>query len=398
MQQETILVYIPELRKNYACWYLNENQFEGSFEALAQQLPAHKQAILILGGESVYHTQAELSHLNSSQMARAAPYVLEEELSEDIIKLHFAYGEHQKISKTQVLVVDKAAFSELLQNMADLNLQFTACYVDYQLIDSESDNWCGLLDKDTIIMSTGSSSGFKIPVSQWSTILQLADPQPKTVKIRYFKTKPCEDICVNTSVECIEKQNETLLQQFFKGLESASSKINLFQHAFKQTTKFKQAKKYWYLAAGSLALWLLVVFVTTFISYFYYHHETQKLKQEIKSLYTQVFPDATEVVSPKIRLERALAQYQSSGSDNGFLQIIGKIGPVLKQFSNIDVTDMTFNNNRLFLDITGNGFQDLERLSNAAQKAGLQVSQTNAKTQSKGVSATFAVSLMEAAS
>ena len=93
-------------------------------------IPSHIQRIFEL----------ELPKMSRSQMQKAVPFALEEQLAEDLTSLHFALGHKQK-SKQTVGVISKNIMEDILHGLATINIQPTAIIPDCLALPHKAEHW-----------------------------------------------------------------------------------------------------------------------------------------------------------------------------------------------------------------------------------------------------------------
>lgn len=393
---DKVLIYIEDLSSDKAQW-LHEGQCSsGSLAEIADTLK-QQEIILVINGKNVYTSSVELANASLGQIQKAAPYALEDELAEDVDQLHFAYGEVVKNKPVAVAVITKNALQGLITKLKELNLQITACYVDYLLLSHTEKHW-SILNNDTLaLVKTSAHSGFSLPQYQLEELLKIQisalESPPEAIDVYELHSQMDKTTLAGVPVQTHLVKATDFLNFLNSQLTTEYKSINLLQGDFKTTKKFDRAKKTWWIAAACVGLWLLANGIGTMSNYFYYSHKEKQLTAQVNKIYKQVFPDSTTIVSPKIRIERELEKYQHASSDGGFISLVVKIGPIVKQATDVRVESFVFQNQQGTLTIRTKTFQDLQNFANQLAKTGLPIQQTNAKSEAKSVMASFNITM-----
>ena len=111
------------------------------------------------------------------------------------------------------------------------------------------------------------------------------------------------------------------------------------------------------------------------------------LDEKIKVIYQDFFPEATQVISPKFRIEQLLKSGRSEQADD-FWRLVSKLGQSFDP-SLVTIKEMRFQNNRLFVDLSSPDFAKLENYEKKLRNNQLLVEQTQASTKDGEVVATL---------
>ncbi|MEO6697418.1 MAG: type II secretion system protein GspL, partial [Gammaproteobacteria bacterium] len=119
----------------------------------------------------------------------------------------------------------------------------------------------------------------------------------------------------------------------------------------------------WKPAAALLGLWLIVYAGMTVSEVVSLSRQSPKLQTQIEQAYLQAFPDARNVVNPKVQMQRRLDALRGNrGSGGGLLELLAQAGGPLKDTPNLELRTITFKQGQLNLDLRVQDLQVLDQL------------------------------------
>jgi type II secretion system protein L len=185
---------------------------------------------------------------------------------------------------------------------------------------------------------------------------------------------------------------ETLTSQYdadaIKQLSSLPA-LNLLHGDYRLSASSQSFRNLWRWPVGLLVLWILLLIISTSTKYFYLSHEQQQLSAKISALYREIYPQASSIISPRLRIEKELTQSGGAHHELMFLNLLAVVGQSLQQFPSIHLKDLNFNDNRLTLNIDTNNFKSLEQFSQQLQQQGLIVKQTAVTREDQKITASL---------
>lgn len=357
-----------------------------------RELALKRQLCVLFASEFILLSHAHIPATSKDRLRKAVPFAIEEQLLGSIEECHFALGEYFQ-AKQAVAVIDQSLLQTLLQNLANASLQPVQLIPDVLAIPADVDHWHCLIDADRALVAIGEQRGFAIETAQLETVLTLkiseATHPPAHITITLLNESQyhlSHDIHAIQAIPVEFKQYSGQLITYLAEHVQQQKIINLLQGNFQATQQIAQIKKIWQLPA-MLALALFALFLLSQSSEFIYlHAEQNKTQKKIDTIYYHLFPNASSVTSPKLRIERELQRLQG-GVDSPFLRLLANSGEVAKQHPAISLRALNFRDNRLDFQVLAPDFHALQQFTQALQKQSLHVSQRNAKTSGKIVTA-----------
>lgn len=390
------IIHIQTLEQSTFQWFDGSTIQMDPLSTILKKIQVHEVSIL-LSGQHVFLSYVDIPTSNMNQFQKAAPFSLEEELAEDIEQLHFAYGPFEKNKPVAVAAINKKFLLNCLNLLEAAGLEPQNCYIDYLALPMVEEHWTAVVTEEHSYVKITELSGFSTPTNQLEMIFKLhfdiAKAKPPLIDVfdLRHKNQHTQINLAHIPTKLHKTKACNLLDFLFENPAKIDYGINLLQGSFKASKKFTPAKKAWLAVVGCAIAWIIINFIGTLGSYFYYEHQQAKLHQKIDNIYMQVFPNATAIVSPKIRMERELQKYQRFNSDNAFLSILTKIGPILKTATQVTLQHMGFQNNKMTLSIQTNSFKILQQFATNLRGTGQHVQQIHAGTKDKKIVASFAI-------
>ena len=137
------------------------------------------------------------------------------------------------------------------------------------------------------------------------------------------------------------------------------------------------------ICAGAGITSLLII--TAYLLWQRYHleHYQQQQQTAIASYYRQVFPNATSIVSPRLRINRELHRVQQNQVGSQLQHTIALLSNQIASAKGVKVDSLTFQNNVIRLHLQADELAPLDRLTQQWQQDGLIIKRlaTNSTTQ-----------------
>ena len=129
---ESLLIRIPDTGVNHAEWAVldDHGQIEGGIHkgelGDITGVAGGRKVTVVVSGEDVVLTEAEVPGGNLTQARKAIPFSLEESLAQDVDDLHFAVGKPVEDNHYPVAVVSRARMEALQAQLDDAGINPSA--------------------------------------------------------------------------------------------------------------------------------------------------------------------------------------------------------------------------------------------------------------------------------
>lgn len=350
----------------------------------------------------------DLAMKPTRQVLKALPYMLEEELAEDIEKLHFAiessgYDKTRETHFVQFAVVNKLVLQSWLETLETFG--FTVKHLVPEVLcmphitgDSQDNDENG--GSLSIIKFT---NGYLIREGAWQGSFIEADWMPlffqqlSHKKIHHYSELPADFQATSDDVELIAEDPELPMLLFAQ--QAAKLKWNLLQGEFAPKKPVSKAWQTWRSVAALGGTLLVIQLFMTIAETQQNKAKLEAARTELTEMYKQAFPnERLRVNLVRQQLTRKVAELGSNptASNFEFMQVLERCTPVFNQFDNVKIENLRFDGkrNEMRLTASASSFQEFEQFRIALAGLGLTV-QTGA-VNNEGSTVTGSISLQEA--
>jgi general secretion pathway protein L len=113
---------------------------------------------VLLPGELAILNCVQLPARSQRQALQALPFVVEEQLADDIEKVHLSVGHRLDDGRWPVLVVDLAIMASLMDICDQTNLRLKAIYVDAQMLPASNGRLSILMHDDRVLFHSSQAA------------------------------------------------------------------------------------------------------------------------------------------------------------------------------------------------------------------------------------------------
>jgi general secretion pathway protein L len=314
---------------------------------------------------------------------QAIPYALEEELASPIEDLHFAIFSQNDMTEQTVITADKAWLRDAL-NLLKANNLSPSHFVPVSLcLPLEDDHWTVFVTESAVLARTDRAHAFAADRPNLATLLglirQTPEAQGKAPAIYNFT-----DDAIDETTRLIE---EPLWQMIAKGA-LANRQYDVLTGEFRPRPS-RAPRRAWQAAMVASFCLLTVYFGGLILSMSVLQHRSSQLDTKIAALYKQVFPNATQVVSPRLRIQRKLQA--ESGHEQDVFLLLNTLSETTPDARQVTIQQLNYQNQQLKLRLQGKRFSDLSALASKLRAKGLALKQTSATTHKQGVQAQWLI-------
>lgn len=401
MTQEKLVIYLHANDLEHPSWAVldNENTVRQSAahdnaDGLAQ-IATEKEVIVIVPAEDVLLTSTKLPKMNRSRLAQALPYALEEQLIDDVDTMHFAAAEQIPDKDLSVVVVSLMKMQQWKALLQAWNIKPDVLTPGIFALPVTEHAWHVAIT-DLAIVRTNAWHGFACDRSNLAELIAAAvlssyHPPQHLIVDNYtshaFASVLAGSVNVNETFISAEKFITDAAKQICK-----TPQINLLQGDFAvKKSRLPQLNKVWKAATYLGIAWLALLFLYPTISYFILAHRYHGVTDQITEIYRRNFPQASNIVAPKQRMEEKLQKLNAQIGENKFLLLIGYVGKGMLETDSIKLKRFDYQNNTLNLELTAGSSEDLSAFTEFLSRQGLSVKQQNATLSGNRMNATLQV-------
>ena len=332
-------------------------------------------------------TAAEKKHISKS-----LPFALEEQVAEDIDDLHFASCSLDK----DTMAVAICARSNML-HWQDLLADFSGISQwrpEPLLLPWQEDEWCLVVEGDTVIVRLGQCEGFTVESDLLSTLLQgaLAEQAAPGAIVVYGRDQSADTALLPASLhDKVQWRNGNLYAALLLS-ESSGLNLNLLQGDFVPRLPFARWWSQWRAVAALFAVAFLLQLTATYADYRNLTAENLALRGAVQDSYRKAFPKGA-VVDAEKQLRRQLDALRGTGQSSGFVSLMERIGVVVAGLSDTSIASINYNEkgDEMRMNIVAADFEGVEQLRSRINEAGLEAVMESSSAQGDRVRARLRV-------
>ena len=325
----------------------------------------------------------------------AAPYMLEDELAQDVDELFFAYASQKSDIEDHncfLVAVERTQMQLWLQWLADASIKAKSMLPEVLLMPLK-DNGTSIVRLDQqLVVRTGPWQGFVVDLAFCSEIvksLQTSSDSDQGQVI--YSYSPLPEQLADLAVE---NQPEELPLAIY-AMQLTNTKFNLLQGEFQINEKRSPVLIHWSRVAVVAGVALLLSFAMKGAQLMQINQQQKAVEQEIISVYKKAFPQTkrVRVSTIKSQLKSKLQQVGSADSESGFLPMLTKVQPAFVKVPELKPESIKFDAKRqeLRMQASANDYQAFDKFKNEIEKMNLTVNQGAQRNQGDSVSGSLSI-------
>ena len=356
-------------------------------------------------------------------MRSAVPYMLEDELAQDVDELFFAYANITNDNSDYNCFVAITQRSQMLlwqSWLADANISTKILQPDVLAMPYVENEWSMIAlhpDKVSLNTSLNSTTAIAVRQGQWQGFIldftldehawqftlkklfsdeqkESAEQESTSLTINTYSQLPCfDEIETNDNITVVKADEELPLALFAQ--HGKQSNFNLLQGEFKVKERRSKSVNNWLWAAGIAVCALLLNVGYKSAQLWQLSAQQEQVEEEIIARYKKVFPSAKRVRigTIKSQLNRKIAQLGGVSDQAGFLSMLSQVQPAFAKVPALKPESLKFDGKRqeLRLQAVADDYQHFERFKGALNSANLTVKQGAQNNQGEKITGSFSI-------
>lgn len=397
--QQQLIIYLRAKDNTHPDWVvineeagIEQSVHQGNPDALAE-LAEVSQVIVLVPAEEVVLTSAKLPKMNRAHLAKALPFALEEQVIEDVGTLHFASAENQADENLAVCIVAKNKMQEWLDILQIWNVEADIIMpVTFGLPVTEN-TWHAVLGEMAIVRMNA-YQGFACDVNNVSEMLSLAlhaaDQPPALLQIQNYSEHAFATTLNVPVKEDVHKETQLTTDIAKHVLQYPY--INLLQGMYKsKKSHFPEMGKLKKVAVMLSVAWVSLLVLYPAVSWLILHNRVQNINAQIAVIYKKYFPDAANIVAPKLRMQEKLQSMLAGAGESRLLILLGTLGKGMHDAKGITIKRLNFQQHGLNVELSAASSQAFASLTDYLTNQGLHVKQDSANLAGTRVNAVITV-------
>ena len=330
-------------------------------EVIAQA--AGRKMVVFVPGAEVRLTQVKVPAKQPAKVLQAAPFVLEDQLADDVETLHFALGPRQPDGSFPVAVASHSHMEEWLAPFRERNALPDALIPETLALPWENGGpWTVLPEPDHLTARTGAFSGFSCVPQDFELFLQLAENGVQhPLRVLVSMGEQVDYTPLKRPLELLPGFNHPL-EAMVRHLRLAQA-INLLQGVYSQRESLDRFWRPWRFAAMLLAAAFVLGIVVNTVEALRFKHAAVAQQSANETRFNQLFPgQRVAAVSLGTQVEQQAQILSHGNGQGGPLPLLQQAADSLAAVPGLTLNNAEYREGALFLDLSGTDLQLLEKL------------------------------------
>ncbi|BAJ04164.1 type II secretion system protein GspL [Shewanella violacea] len=311
---------------------------------------------ILVPSSAITLTQVELPEKGQRQAIQALPFMLEENLAENVDDLHFVTGPREG-EYLSVAVVAHEQMQTWLTWLSDAGLKAKRIVPDCLALPLEQCQWAAMKFNQEYLLRTGAGLGVSLS-EDW---LHMALPKllPTDSETQVTVAGYSELNLAGTQVQAQELELPMLV--LAKGILSAP--INLLSGSYSPKREYGKHIQMWRNAAIVIVLALVLAMVNKGLNIHQMNTEQARLQQQSETIFKQAVPGTSRIVNLRSQMDRHLRSMQGSGGGSEFFSMLEGLEEAFTQVPQLKPTTLRFDSarNELRMQVTAKSYAQVEQ-------------------------------------
>jgi general secretion pathway protein L len=370
--------------------------------------------IVLAPATQILLAEPELPPGSGAKLARAVPFALEEQLTEDVDQLNFAIGRRRGSRGTPVAVVSRSVLQAWMADLSAVGLDPQVIYADISLMPANPGQTVLWLEQERLAVRRPGAMPFVVELTPVKEALAvagvIADPlestaHESTAHESAAEPKPKESAVLYLTREDwarVQGEFEELLEAFAslkvqllpdgplpwlaRGLDAPDA-VNLLQGEFSRTPDYSERWRRWRVAAVLAAALLVVHVGAQALQIRHAKHESAALDGEISQVFSSAMP-GDAVSDPRRQMQARLDRIRKSGAGpQYFLRTLQTLSGALSGAPKTTISALSYREDALDMTVSAPSLAALSQLTQTVGKQGLAAEIQSSNPVAAGVEA-----------
>jgi general secretion pathway protein L len=407
---QTLLVRIPAGANEETEWLAIDEQGaptltrqRGSL-SLAAAVWRSGKIVALAPSAQILMAEPDLPPGTGAKIARAVPFALEEQLTEDIDQLSFALGRRRASGGTPVAVVSRSVLQGWIAELRSAGLDPACIYPDIALMPENPGQTVLWLERGRLAVRRPGAMPFAVELSPVKEALVVAGviadpldtaeiPKPPESAILYVTREDWE--AVKEDFEELIDQFESLKVQLLadgplpwlsRSLNDSDA-VNMLQGEYSRSTGYQESWKQWRVAAVLAAALLIVHVGAQALQIRKAKKDSAQLDTQISQLFNATIP-GVPVRDPRRQMQERLNRVRQSGAGpEHFLRGLQAVGSAVAAAPKSSIDNLSYREKSLEMKVTAPDLAAISQISRTVGQAGLNAEIQSSTPISGGVEA-----------
>lgn len=339
-----------------------------SWEQLDELTPyAEKRScIALLPGNECLIKRVEIPKGAARQFDSMLPFLLEDEVAQDIEDLHLTILDKDATHAT-VCGVEREWLKQALEQFREANIIFRKVLPDTLAVPFEEQGISALQIDQHWLLRQGNYQAVSISEAWLPMFLQsdwvAVDDEEKPATIFSYTSMPSNDVQQQSGVEWQAKPAELVMSLLSQ--QAITSSVNLLTGTFKTKSSFSKYWRIWQKVAIAACLLVAVIVTQQVLKVQQYEAQAEAYRMESERIFRTVLPGKQRIPTVsylKRQMNDEAKKYGGSGDGDSLLGWLALLPETLGQVKSIEVESIRYDGNRseVRLQAKSSDFQHFE--------------------------------------
>lgn len=421
---ETLFIRLGSQAHNTIHWLILANATSSNSEIIAsgelsnaQQLnqltekAQQRQVNIIVPSCDVILKKLTVPSKSSRAMRLATPYMLEDELAQDVEQLFFAYNEQANDADGNncfTAVVSHSQIEQWLTWLAEADIETNTLLPEVLAMPINDNKWSaialGSYQEQQVIVRQDNWQGFTVDLATWQLQCMAlnADKDASKKEGSEDKSDDEDNSQIIENYSPLSNSDDLHLSPMPEELPMAllakhyhQSKFNLLQGQYKVKDVRSSNSNQWLWVAGIAIFSLLLHFSFKGVQLWQVTAQQEAVEEQIITTYKKAFPNTKRVriSTIKSQLNQKLLQLGAGDNSEGFLALLVRVQPAFLKVPDLKPETLKFDGKRqeLRLQANASNYQTFEKFKGILEQQNLEVKQGAQNTQGDVVTGSFII-------
>jgi type II secretion system protein L len=325
-------------------------------------------------------------------IGKSLPFMLEEQVAQEIEDLHFATGALQQDSLAVGLCSHQA-----MQQWQALLAEFpgvTLWQPEPLLLPWQAGEWCLVVEQHSAIVRSGACAGFAVELDLLPAMLAaaLVETGKPSAVIVYGNNQGADTALLPEELQDVVQWRAG---NFFSALmlsNVTTPALAMLQGSYAPRLPLGRWWGTWRKVAILFAVAFALQLVATYADYRNLKNENLALRSAVQESYRKAYPKGA-IVDPEKQLQRQLASLRGSAQSSGFVSLLDQVGTVIAAKPGTSIASINYNDkgDEMRMNIVATDFEAVEQVRAAINQAGLDAVMESSSSQGDRVRARLRV-------
>ncbi|EKO3381181.1 type II secretion system protein GspL [Vibrio fluvialis] len=323
---------------------------------------AQRSTLLLLAASDVVLTQVDIPSGASRQLESMLPYLVEDEIAQDVDELHFSVL-NKSGGVASVAGVDRQWLQSCLDTLKALQFDVKRVLPDVLALP-QAEGMAAVQLGDEWLVRKGEFSGLSVE-AQWLPLFSQSDwVRDGEAWLPLTAYTPLPELTLAEGQDWRSEPSELVMQVLTQ--EALRSKMTLLTGEFTPKSSWSKYWLVWRKAAIAAGLLLVVSMGYRLVEAYQYETTAQTYRAESERIFRAIFPDKQRIPTVsylKRQMSDELAMLSGGSSGEHVLGWLSKLPDTLRSISALQVQSLRFDGDRgeVRLEATSKDFQTFEQ-------------------------------------